>query len=513
MSSTRESRHEDLEHVRLRADVIRLQNRVQELEEQCQSVQEKKNILQRNLNWCLRTIGPKLLYLLQGKDAHFNAGQAAYVSVYINFKPKNENEFKTIQRGHIIHKIHDNSINDPISPIVQSTPQERQELVGLVGQVFRFIEFKQPHKPYDPVTNPPPGSSLGSLQNCYLHNPSLLLIMVHAMTTGHVNVPTFQEYIKKTWQHCRGLMFAGIASNMIEMGFGSCGNTVSPPFQIFEHDLMEAQCGLGSRYRATQIRLGLSLSEPRIKDYASRLEAANQFQYLPKSLLPTGTITHHIVDNVIDKQSTPNEKGQYIENLTAHFTRIITPEQQAHLGMYEHFQANPYRLHLYSDLTNNVTCTEDLSKTSESCYETLDEATDSRVVAAMELYLHLNLLFGNALWIDEVKDCACNKIAMTTLSKKLTKMGASVYSLPMANVKGKIGPNGADLCPGWKERMPENQEQLLAYLCKNNYFKTDVGKYSVDNIKDNAKLVQQIQQQLGIGPLGHIATVRRSKRC
>ena len=156
MSSTRESRREDLERVRLHADVTRLQNRVQDLEVQLQSVQEKNNILERKLNWCLRTIGPKLLYLLRGKDAHFNAGQAAYVSVYINVKPKNENEYTTIQRGHVIHKLHDNLINDPISPIVQSTPQERQELVGLVGQVFRFIEFKQPRKPYDPVTNPPP---------------------------------------------------------------------------------------------------------------------------------------------------------------------------------------------------------------------------------------------------------------------------------------------------------------------------------------------------------------------
>ena len=84
--------------------------------------------------------------------------------------------------------------------------------------------------------------------------------------------------------------------------------------------------------------------------------------------------------------------------------------------------------------------------------------------------------------------------------------GIKVMSLPMHEVKGSPGINGHDLSEGWESRYPRNNEAKLDYTKFNNIRHYDDGHYSVDNVLDNIITAQFSQQELGVGPIKHIAT-------
>jgi hypothetical protein len=146
-------------------------------------------------------------------------------------------------------------------------------------------------------------------------------------------------------------------------------------------------------------------------------------------------------------------------------------------------------------------------------HQPLDKATEARVNVGLHMFLEISEKHNNSLaWGSKLRNCALNKTDLGELAQELNGLGIAVFSLPMAGVAGTVGINGSDLPAGYENFYPINPEQKLPYLKRNNYHKTDVGDYAVDNMGDNIKMIQQSQQEVGIGNLTHIGQCLQDPR-
>ena len=505
---------------------------IEELKQHMLKLEEENREQAESIEWARKTIGKKQIGLLM--DKHFNAGNAAYIKVVRCMMDPMTQTLKPFVRAHVLHhhSVDPKTINPLFTGPDTSWSGEDSdsdsdsdsddddddddddggndidhgaEFFGVLGATIHRFMVSKPRPPYT-KSSPEPHPSLCSLQDTYLnHRTSYLLIMMHAMSTGIACVPTRHEYLSKPREHRRALVSSGIAADMVEMGNRSMkGTVVPPPFQIMMRDTLEAQRRTPSRLVRLFTLMKVSLSPIKPKHHTAISNAKTWYQYLPWDLVPTGTVVRHQIDNCNSVRTTADSNGSFGVNLTAHAKSIFTPKDLRHLGLYDHLDpAHPYRLRVVSDFTD-VFDTNDKFNASPEAFKKVHEAAEARMECAFTLMQKAtNSIPG---WVEELRGGDYTKEAIVKMSKSMANKGIKVMSLPMHRVKGSPGINGHDLSEGWESRYPRNNEAKLDYTKFNNIRHYDVGHYSVDNVLDNILTAQFSQQELGVGPIKHIAT-------
>jgi hypothetical protein len=222
---------------------------------------------------------------------------------------------------------------------LRSTTQNQNRMVGILGTMLRYLFFTRPRPPYNKDDNPVPSPSIGGLQTAYLKDRSKLLIMVYAMATGYLQLPSRAEYVVKQRNHRMALIKAGMSADLMYQCIRpNCLNNVSSPLQLVMQGQINAQRSLPYRFMAFIVAIGITLKKRRIKQQQNIVDAAGCYQYLPWSLLDWGVIVQIIADNCIYKRKSPNAKGQFIENKTSDCRRTFSPSTLRAMGFYTHIE-------------------------------------------------------------------------------------------------------------------------------------------------------------------------------